>query len=130
MTDPIADMLSRIRNAIIAKHKEVIVPHSILKNHIANVLKEEGYLNNVEIIENGIKKDIKIKIKYAGNGTPVINAIKRTSKPSRRVYVNKHHIPRVKAGMGISILSTSKGIMTGTNARKLGVGGEIICTVN
>ena len=76
------------------------------------------------------KKDIKIKIKYTGNGLPVINAIKRTSKPSRRVYVNKHHIPRVKAGMGISILSTSKGIMTGTNARKLGVGGEIICTVN
>ena len=130
MTDPIADMLSRIRNAIMAKHKEVIVPHSILKNHIANVLKEEGYINNVDIIEKGVKKDIKLKIKYTDSGIPVINTIKRTSKPSRRVYVNKHHIPRVTAGMGISILSTSKGIMTGTNARKLGVGGEIICTVN
>jgi len=129
MTDPIADMLSRIRNAIIANHNEVEIPHSIIKSHIANVLKEEGYVEEVEDTENGIIKSLKLQLKYTDNGQPVINEIKRVSKPSRRVYVNKHQIPRVKAGMGISILSTSKGIMTGTNARKIGVGGEIICTV-
>ena len=129
MTDPIADMLSRIRNAIIANHNEVEVPHSIVKSHIANVLKEEGYIAEVENNEKGIKKSIKLQLKYTDTGQPVINEIKRVSKPSRRVYVNKNQIPRVKAGMGISILSTSRGIMTGTNARKVGVGGEILCTV-
>ena len=129
MTDPIADMLARIRNAIIANHTEVEIPHSIIKSHIANVLKEEGYISEVGNTENGIKKSLKLHLKYTENGQPVINELKRVSKPSRRVYVNKHEIPRVKAGMGISILSTSKGVMTGTNARKIGVGGEIICTV-
>lgn len=129
MTDPIADMLSRIRNAIIANHEEVEIPHSIIKSHIANVLKDEGYVIEVKNTESGVKKSLKLQLKYTDNGQPVINEIKRVSKPSRRVYVNKNQIPRVKAGMGISILSTSKGIMTGTNARKIGVGGEIICTV-
>ncbi|MGI9553899.1 MAG: 30S ribosomal protein S8 [Thermodesulfobacteriota bacterium] len=129
MTDPIADMLSRIRNALIANHNEVAIPHSIIKSHIANVLKEEGYITGVESTESGIKKFIKLQLKYSENRQSVINEMKRISKPSRRVYVNKGQIPRVKAGMGITILSTSKGIMTGTNARKIGVGGEIICTV-
>ena len=129
MTDPIADMLSRIRNAIIANHHEVEIPHSIIKSHIANVLKEEGYVLEVNNIENGIVKSLKLKLKYTDDGQSVINEMKRISKPSRRVYVNRNQIPRVKAGMGISILSTSKGVMTGTNARKLGVGGEVICTV-
>ena len=129
MTDPIADMLSRIRNAIIANHHEVEIPHSIIKSHIANVLKEEGYVLEVNNIENGIVKSLKLKLKYTDDGQSVINEMKRISKPSRRVYVNRNQIPRVKAGMGISILSTSKGVMTGTNARKLRVGGEVICTV-
>ena len=129
MTDPISDMLSRIRNAIIANHNEVVIPHSNVKSHIANVLKEEGYINEVSDSAEGIKKSIKLMLKYSDNGRSVISEIKRVSKPSRRVYVNKTQIPRVKAGMGISILSTSRGIMTGTNARKIGVGGEIICTV-
>ncbi|MGI9535226.1 MAG: 30S ribosomal protein S8 [Thermodesulfobacteriota bacterium] len=129
MTDPIADMLARIRNALIANHNEVAIPHSIIKSHIANVLKDEGYITEVGNAESGINKFIKLQLKYTDNRQSVINEIKRVSKPSRRVYVNKNQIPRVKAGMGITILSTSKGIMTGTNARKIGVGGEIICTV-
>ncbi len=130
MTDPIADMLSRIRNAIIANHNEVKIPHSTIKSQIAKVLKEEGYI--VEIIQDqdGLKKFLTLKLKYTKSRQPVIGEIKRVSKLSRRIYVNKHQIPRVKAGMGISILSTPKGIMTGTVARKEGVGGEIICIVN
>ena len=130
MIDPIADMLSRIRNAIITSRDEVEIPHSVIKSRIANVLKEEGYIVGVEDTQNGVKKSLILKLKYTEDGQAVINEIKRVSKLSRRVYVNKNQIPRVKAGMGISILSTSKGIMTGTNARKLGVGGEIICTVS
>ena len=129
MTDPISDMLTRIRNAIMAGHKELVIPHSIIKDHIANVLREEGYVGNVQTKEEGFKKFIKIELKFSDNGKAVINEIKRVSKPSRRIYVNKDQIPRINAGMGISILSTSRGIMTGTNARKIGVGGEIICTV-
>lgn len=129
MTDPIADMLSRIRNAIIAGHKDVEVPHSKIKNEIARVLKEEGYINNCKVSEDGIKKLIIVNLKFSNNGSSVITQLKRMSKPSRRVFVNKNQIPRVNAGMGISILSTSKGIMTGTNARKIGVGGELVCTV-
>ena len=129
MTDPIADMLSRIRNVIIAGHDEVEIPHSVIKSHIANVLKEEGYIAEVKNAQDGVKKFLILKLKYTENGQAVINEIKRISKLGRRVYVNRDQIPRVKAGMGISILSTSKGIMTGTNARRLRVGGEVICTV-
>ncbi len=129
MTDPIADMLTRIRNAIMAKHKELMVPYSKLKVEIVKLLKEEGYISDFNIIEEGIKKGIRIELKYLDDGTPVITEIKRVSKPGRRVYVRKDQIPRVRAGMGISVLSTSKGIMTGAKARMEGVGGELLCTI-
>ena len=129
MTDPIADMLTRIRNMIIAKHSDVTIPHSKVKLEIARVLKEEGYIENFESVGDGAKKIIKVYLKNSEDGIPVISEIKRISKPSRRVYVDKTNIPRISDGMGISVLSTSKGIMTGTNARKIGIGGEIICTV-
>lgn len=129
MTDPIADMLSRIRNAIIADHKELVVPYSKIKTEIARVLREEGYVQDYEITEENKRKGIKIKLKYLKNGTSVITDIKRVSKPSRRTYVDKENIPRVVAGMGISILSTSHGVMTGAAARQKGVGGELLCTI-
>jgi len=131
MTDPIADMLSRIRNAIIANHDKVKIPHSVIKSHIVGVLKEEGYIDKVEVSKNDkVRKFLILKLKYTENGESAINEIKRVSKLSGRVYVDKHNIPRVKAGMGISVLSTSKGIITGVAARKHGIGGEVICTVS
>ena len=129
MTDPIADMLTRIRNALIAEHKELNIPYSKIKTEIARVLSEEGYISDYEVLEEGIRKNIKIKLKYQNNGIPVITNIKRVSKPSRRTYVNHEQIPRVIAGMGISILSTSHGVMTGSAARQKGVGGELLCTI-
>ncbi|NIP30687.1 MAG: 30S ribosomal protein S8 [Candidatus Dadabacteria bacterium] len=129
MTDTIADMLTRIRNALLAGHKEVLIPSSNIKNEIIRVLKEEGYVEGYDFTQDGIKKNIKVKLKYSENGNKAITKIQRVSKPSRRVYVNKNNIPRISGGMGIAILSTSKGIMTGTNARSTGIGGEIICTV-
>ena len=129
MTDPIADMLTRIRNALIAEHKELNIPFSKIKTELARVLKEEGYILNYEIADEGTKKHIKITLKYQKNGIPVITNIKRISKPSRRTYVDHEQIPRVVAGMGISILSTSHGVMTGSDARQKGVGGELLCTI-
>jgi small subunit ribosomal protein S8 len=129
MTDPIADMLTRIRNALVAKHNSLDVPASRIKIEIARVLKEEGYIRDYKVIEEGIKKIIKIEPNYTPDGEAVIKEIRRISKPGRRVYVKSSEIPRVRGGLGITILSTSKGIMTGTQARRLGIGGELICTV-
>ena len=129
MTDPIADMLTRIRNAFMAGHDQVKIPGSVIKSEITRVLAEEGYVESYEITEEGIKKTIAIKLKYGPDGKAAIEEIKRISKPSRRVYVGKDDIPRVRGGMGISILSTSSGIMTGVAARSQKVGGEILCTV-
>ena len=129
MTDPIADMLTRIRNALIAKHKSVIVPSSNIKAEIVSVLKDEGYIVDYKLIEDGLKKLITIELKYTDDYTSVIREIKRVSRPGRRIYVRKDEIPRVMGGLGISILSTSKGIITGLKARSSGVGGELICTV-
>ena len=129
MTDPIADMLTRIRNAFMVGHDHVKIPGSIIKGEIARVLTEEGYVENYEITEEGVKKTISIKLKYGPDGKAAIDQIKRISKPSRRVYVGKDDIPRVRGGMGISILSTSSGIMTGVAARSKKIGGEILCTV-
>ncbi len=129
MTDPIADMLARIKNALMARHREVSVPHSVIKSEIGRVLKEEGYLQDFEVSGEGVKKAITIKLKYSPEGVPRIKGFKRVSKPSGRVYIGRNQIPRVVTGMGTAILSTSKGIMTGRNARTLGIGGEIICTV-
>ncbi len=129
MTDPIADMLTRIRNALIAKHKSVIVPSSGIKVEIVSVLRDEGYIMDYKLIEDGLKKMISIELKYTDDYISVIREIRRVSKPGRRIYVKRDEIPRVMGGLGISILSTSKGIVTGLKARSSGIGGEIICTV-
>lgn len=129
MTDTISDMLTRIRNGHMAGKREVLIPSSKMKIAIAKVLQEEGYIQAVEEVADGIKKSLKVQLKYNDSGIKAIRQIKRVSKPSRRVYVNKNSIPRTTSGMGITILSTSRGIMTGTDARTKGIGGEILCTV-
>lgn len=130
MSDPIADMLTRIRNANTAKHNTVDVPSSKMKEAIANILTNEGYIAGYEIIEDGVKKTMKITLKYgADKNEKVISGIKRISKPGLRVYANKEELPRVLGGMGIAIVSTNKGIITDKEARKLGVGGEVIAFV-
>jgi len=129
MTDPIADMLSRIRNALIAGHKTVLIPSSTFKVELARIIKEQGYVSEWKIIEDAGRKAIKINLAYTSDKESVIKEIKRISKPSRRVYVNKAEIPRIKGGLGICVLSTSKGIMTGSEARSQGVGGELICSI-
>lgn len=129
MTDPIADMLTRIRNALINRYGSVEIPVSKIKVEIARVLKEEGYIGGYNLIEDGSKKAIKIELKYTPERESIITEISRVSKPGCRVYVNKNEIPKVKGGLGISILSTSRGIMTGIQARRSRVGGELICTI-
>ena len=128
-SDPIADMLTRVRNAIQARHPKVDVPASKLKTEIARILKEEGYIANFKVAEEGAKRTIKIYLKYGNNNSPVISAIERVSCPGCRVYVNRNEIPRVLGGLGINILTTPKGVCSGKQARKDGVGGEVICEV-
>ncbi|HWP94052.1 MAG TPA: 30S ribosomal protein S8 [Thermodesulfobacteriota bacterium] len=129
MTDPIADMLTRIRNALIARHKSLEVPASRIKVEIARILKEEGFIADYKVFEEEPRKIIKIDLLYTPDGETVIKEVKRVSKPGCRVYVNKNELPRVRGGLGISIVSTSRGIMTGTEARRLKIGGELLCTV-
>jgi small subunit ribosomal protein S8 len=129
MTDPIADMLTRVRNAIQARHPKVDVPASKLKTEIARILKEEGYISNFKVAEEGAKKTIKIYLKYGTDNAPVISAIERVSRPGCRVYVGQTDIPRVLGGLGINILTTARGVMTGRDAHKEHVGGEILCRV-
>lgn len=130
ITDPIADMLTRIRNAIKARHPKVDVPASRLKTEIARILKEEGYILNYKVAEEGARKTIKIYLKYQANNKPVISAMERVSRPGCRVYVNHAEIPRVVGGLGVNILTTPKGLMTGRDAEKQGVGGEILCQIS
>ncbi len=129
MTDPIADMLTKIRNAVQARHKEVLVPHSGTKKEVARLLKEEGYIKDFSLIKDGCKGFIKIQLKYAASKKNAITNLKRVSKPGLRVYVGKGEIPKVLNGLGISIISTSKGLMTDRAAMEQGVGGELLCTV-
>lgn len=129
VSDPIADMLTRIRNAMQARHAKVDVPGSKLKLEIARILKEEGYVLNYKQGDEGSKRVIKIYLKYNPNNTSVISHLERESKPGRRVYVASKEIPRVLGGMGINILTTPRGVMTGRTARKEGVGGELLCSV-
>ena len=128
-TDPIADMLTRVRNAIVARHPKVDVPASKLKAEIARILKEEGYIANFKVAEEGPKKVIKIYLKYGPNNSPVITQIERVSRPGCRVYAGKTDIPRVQGGLGINILTTPRGVMTGKHAYKEGVGGEVLCRI-
>ena len=128
--DPISDMLTRIRNALNAKHKVVEIPSSKFKLQIAKILQEEGFIHSFDKISKDKFSYIKISLKYTNdNRTSVIKEIKRISKPGLRVYVNKTEIPRIMGGLGTSIISTSKGVMTGSNAREIGVGGEILCSI-
>lgn len=131
MTDPVGDMLTRIRNASRAGHEKVIIPSSRFKERIANVLKEEGFLKDMMVhrTEGRAHSEITLMLKYGPNREPAINEIRRMSKPSLRKYVGSTRIPRVLNGMGIAIISTSRGIMVDREARKQKIGGELICTV-
>jgi len=129
MTDPIADMLTRIRNAQMVFHEAVDIPHSKLKTKLAEVLKSEGYVRSFRVISDGRRRFIRIFLKYDEKGTPVIEGLKRISKPSRRVYIGYDDIPKVLNGYGVNLISTSKGILTDREARKMRVGGEILCSV-
>ena len=129
MTDPIPDMLTRIRNANTVKHETVDVPASNMKKELARILLEEGFIRGYDVIEDGKQGIIRIQLKYGQTGERVISGLKRISKPGMRVYADKHEVPRVLNGLGISIISTSKGILTDKQARKENVGGEVICYV-
>ena len=130
MTDPIADMLTRIRNANTAKHDTVDVPSSKMKLAIAKILLDEGYIKSYELVENGKFNDIRITLKYgASKNEKIISGLQRISKPGLRVYANKEELPKVLGGLGVAIISTNKGDITDKEARKLGVGGEVLCFV-
>ena len=132
MSDPVADMLTRIRNAIQRQHKSVNIPHSKIKVELARVLQEEGYISGFEILPETPRQIIQVKLKYHGdrrNRRSAINGVERVSKPGRRVYVGKRSIPWVLNGMGIAIVTTSRGVMTGQKARRKGVGGEVLCQI-
>ncbi len=128
LTDPIADMLTRIRNANQARHTSVEIPASKFKKKLAEILLEEGYIKNFELLEEGVQGKIRVELKYQED-RKVITGIRRISKPGLRVYANKDQVPKVLGGLGIAILSTSNGVITDRAARKLGVGGEVICYV-
>ncbi|HEY0708839.1 MAG TPA: 30S ribosomal protein S8 [Polyangia bacterium] len=130
MTDPIADFLTRIRNAILARHAEALAPTSKLKVKIAELLRDEGYIAGFEVRKDFTGNDeIAIKLRWADQRTNAITGLRRRSRPGQRVYVRHDHIPRVRSGLGVAILSTSRGLMTDRAARKEGVGGEILCEV-
>ena len=129
MTDPIADMITRIRNGMAVDKRFVDIPSSNLKKRIAFILKEESYIKDFMFIQNGVKSLIRVFIKYDRKGESVISGIERVSKPGLRVYVGSGEIPRVLDGLGISILSTSKGVISNKTAKRFGVGGEVLCKV-
>ena len=128
LTDPIADMLTRIRNANAVMHEKVDVPHSILKERLSEILKEEGYIANYKVVTDGNKKSIRVYLKYDGKDR-VIKGIKRISKPGRRVYTSVESLPKVLGGLGIAIVSTPNGVITDKECRKHSVGGEVLCYV-
>jgi small subunit ribosomal protein S8 len=128
-TDPIADMLTRIRNASMARHRELTLPSSRIKREIARILVEEGFIEDFSTSQEGVQEMLSVRLKYVEGRTPVVSGLKRISKPGLRVYARKTEIPRVLGGLGTAILSTSQGIMTGSQARKLNLGGEVLCFV-
>jgi small subunit ribosomal protein S8 len=129
VTDPIADMLTRIRNASAARHKELVLPSSRVKREIARILVEEGFIDSFDTHVEGIQEMLTLRLKYVEGRTPVVSGLKRISKPGLRVYARKTEIPRVLGGLGLVVLSTSHGIMTGSQARKMNLGGEVLCYV-
>ncbi len=129
MTDPIADMLTRIRNAVHRKHDVVDVPSSKMKLEISKILKEEDFVAGVDVVGEVPHKKISIKLKYSGKNQPVIRGLKRASRPGLRVYVGKDSIPKVQGGLGVSIVSTSQGVMTGRESKRRNIGGEVLCYI-
>ena len=131
MTDPIADMLTRIRNAVHARHQRVDVPASTFKVEIAKILEREGYIHNYKLVDEAEHqtKVIRIALKYGPRGENVITGLERVSRPGRRVYFGRNDVPKVMGGLGTSILTTSRGVMTGQDAVKAGVGGEVLCNI-
>ena len=129
MTDPIADMLTRIRNAQSARHRETNIPFSSVKSEIARVLKDEGYIEDYRVVDEGARQKIRISLRYADGGQPVLSGIERASRPGRRAYSGARDIPLVLGGLGISVLSTSRGVMSDREARRQHVGGEVLCNV-
>ena len=129
ISDPIADMLTRVRNAVMVRHDSVLVPTSKTKLAIAKILKEEGFISDYELVKEKTYKVIKIHLKYIDKNQPVLSRLERVSKPGMRVYADHTEIPRIAAGLGVAILSTSKGVMTGQQAWRLKIGGELLCYV-
>lgn len=129
MTDPIADMLTRIRNGQAAKHESVIIPSSGLKEEVARILSEEGFVGEISTGDGAVGRELEVALKYVEGRVPVIRRIERVSKPGRRVYCSKDDIPVVLNGLGVAIVSTSQGVLTDRRCRELGVGGEVICQV-
>ncbi|MGI6160982.1 MAG: 30S ribosomal protein S8 [Christensenellales bacterium] len=129
VTDPIADMLTRIRNALVARHEQILIPASKMKVSIARILLEEGFIKGYEYIEDGVQGQIKISLKYGPNKEKAITGLKRISRPGLRVYARNDQVPKVLGGLGIAIISTSKGVMTDKLARKQAVGGEVLAYV-
>ncbi len=129
LSDPIADMLTRIRNAMNAGHPKAEIPASNLKIELARILKQEGFVANYRVADEDGKRTIKVYLKYRADSSPVITKLERVSKPGRRVYTDSKRVPRVIGGMGINIVTTSRGVMTGKQAREQGVGGEVLCNV-
>jgi small subunit ribosomal protein S8 len=132
MTDPIADFLTRVRNGAHASHEIVTIPSSKLKRELARILTEQGYIEGYELEAANAEhpgEQIKVKLKYSGNRKPVIQGIQRVSRPGQRTYVDHAHIPKIQGGMGTAIISTSQGVMTGHDARRMGVGGEVVAKV-
>lgn len=129
MTDPIADLLTRIRNGLLAQHPSVDIPASRIKASIVKILVEEGYVSGYETLEEGPQGTIRVQLKYRRDGEKAIAGLQRVSRPGRRVYCGKDEIPRILGGLGITIVSTPKGLMSGATCRKEGIGGEVLCSV-
>ena len=129
ITDPIADMLTRLRNASMARHSSVVMPSSKIKEAIATILKSEGFIQDFEVLQDGVKKTLRLQLKYTTDRQSVVSGLKRISRPGRRVYAGRDEIPLVLSGMGVAIMSTPKGVMTGKDARRQGVGGEVLAYV-
>ena len=129
VTDPIADMLTRIRNALTARHDFTDMPASKLKISLAETLKKEGFLRDYEVLQEGVKRTMRVHLAYTDRREPTITGLQRVSKPGLRVYVEKREVPRVYGGLGIAIVSTSQGLLTGREARRRGLGGEVVCYV-
>jgi small subunit ribosomal protein S8 len=129
LSDPIGDMLTRLRNGLLARHQTIDIPHSNLKERIATILKDEGFVRDYMVLREGAKTTLRVTLKYTPERRPVISHLRRLSKPGLRVYSRTDRIPRVLGGMGIVILSTPRGVITGQQARRIGVGGELLCEV-